>query len=261
MINSDIKCNNNNLIRLQKKLLDKGRIEKLGFFESITVKLYGKLDGKRGIPSKTSDGKWESPLMRKELAAYEEFCNKLWGKTQIELKDDYSELGFLLFRIKYYEQELELLRVEKPKPASEQELNIRFDGEENLSIDQVRRRRGENFRNQIASHNAKIHTLNSKIDESYESIERLHNYIFEINNVIKLICERVKKHLEQRRNIYWDSAYKIHPYREIMPVYPETIHDFKAENANIAQHKELEEEVIKIINIKKHLSIFNDELY
>ena len=76
-----------------KKLLLTTRTKQLGYLESLMMYLKGKADGKVGLPRKTDDGFWESPVLQKELAAYLKQTSLLWGQTQIELQNDYALVG------------------------------------------------------------------------------------------------------------------------------------------------------------------------
>jgi len=245
--------NNVRLTTQHGKMLKKGKLARMGLVEYLIVGCCGKADGKRGLPRENAKGDWSSPFLRKDWAAFGEFCDRAWGNVQLELSDEYAKLGVLIDRIKRYEQELKALADKEPRVASEEELTKRHKGEECLSDDQIRRRRGESARSKMASYNAKVENLQTGIREAYEKMEETHNQILEVNNANRMICQRVKDHVEQRRSVYWNSAQKYHPEKNKMPVCPPTLLEVEAELVYTAQHKLLEKETWEMMDRKERI--------
>ena len=243
----------NRLIRRQKKLLRRGRIRRLGIIEVLQLKHHGKADGRRGLPRERKRNSWDSPFMEAEAAAYEEFCDEVWGQLQIVLATDYAELETIVDHIARLKKDNDELWKREPKAPSEEALNKRLYGEESLSQDQVQRRRRKKSLSEKASHQSKARALGEQLKEAYDMLAKIFNHILEINNGTRMICERVKSHVNQRRNIYWDSAYRNHPEKERLPVYPEELSSGKAEAIYISQHKALSEEASQMLERRAEL--------
>ena len=253
--------NNVRLTTQHRKMLKKGKIARMGLIESLVVRHCGKTDGKRGLPRVNEKGDWSSPFLRKEWAAFGEFCDRAWGSVQLELSDEYAKLGVLIDCIKRYEQELKALANKEPRAASEEELTKRHKGEEGLSDYQIRRRRGKSARNKMESYNAKVGNLQIGIKEAYEKMEKIHNQILEVNNANRMVCQRVKDHVEQRRSVYWNVAQKYHPEKDKMPVCPSALAEAEAELVYTVQHKSLEKETLEMMDRKERILTHINDLY
>lgn len=253
--------NNVRLTTQHRKMLKKAKIARMGLIEYLIVRHCGKSDGKRGLPRENAKGDWSSPFLRKDWAAFGEFCDRAWGSVQLELSDEYAKLGVLIDRIKRYEQELKDLADKEPRAASEEELTKRHKGEEGLSDDQIRRRRGKSARSKMASYNAKVGNLQTGIREAYEKMEETYNRILEANNANRMVCQRIKDHAEQRRSVYWNAAQKHHSEKEKMPVYPSALPEVEAELVYTAQHKSLEKETLEMMDRKERIVAHINDLY
>ena len=62
-----------NRVKLSKqrhKKLDKGKGKKVGFIESIVLKITGYCDGRKGLPRQTDDNAWYSPFMSRDVNSF-----------------------------------------------------------------------------------------------------------------------------------------------------------------------------------------------
>lgn len=238
----------NNSEKKQRKMLKKAKVTKLSIFEAIKMNIIGQNDGKIGLPRQTETGTWDSPILRKEANAYNESCELEWGGTQMELKHDYAAVGALIDKIKRKEQILVQLRLEPPIENDELFLCERRCGEENLTDSQVKKRRQGEIIKKNAPYYEKIRIAEEEIRQAYIEIDEKLNHIIEINNGTRMICERLKYHAEQRRDIYWNAAYRKHPSKNEMPVVVEALPKPEAELTYIAQHKALEDEALAMLS-------------
>lgn len=135
-----------NRVKLSKqrhKKLDKGKGKKVGFIESIVLKITGYCDGRKGLPRQTDDNAWYSPFMSRDVNSYEEFCSHIWGSLQIENEVAYARLEELMDKIL---QERGLINTAKSKLEIaynfEKELELsRKKGEDKLTDAQIYARR------------------------------------------------------------------------------------------------------------------------
>jgi len=74
----------------------RGRTKRLGLLETLHMRCAGRSDGKIGIPKQADDGTWTSVIICKEITAYEEYCDKIWGDLQISLHWGHSRSDVLV---------------------------------------------------------------------------------------------------------------------------------------------------------------------
>ena len=135
-----------NRIKLRKqrhKKLGNGKGKKVGFIESIGLKIAGYCDGRKGFPRQMDEKGWYSPFMNRDVNSYEEFCSHIWASLQIENEGVYVKLEKLMDKI---QQEKKLLDTAKSeleiayKRETEAETS-RMRGEDKLTDAQIYARR------------------------------------------------------------------------------------------------------------------------
>ena len=89
------------------KKVNTGKGKKVGFFESINLKIKGFCDGYKGFPRQTDKNDWYSPFMNQEVNSFEEFCSHTWGSLQIENEGEYARLEELMDGIRQKKRLLE----------------------------------------------------------------------------------------------------------------------------------------------------------
>ena len=241
--------------------LKRGNVRKVGPIEAFIVKRHGKNDGRKGLPKQTENGLWCSPWMKKDEAAYEESCSKAWGYVQLTLTEEYALIGRLLDQAERIEGEVAELLARKPEEPAESEQTHRMEGEEDLSEDQVRRRRNREYARKTAQYNARVEALKGQITETRKKLEEVMNYVLEVCKGTRMCCERVRNHVIQRRNLYWESAYVNHARKADMPAFPDPIPQTSAsETKYMAQHRVMEEDAVAAISrmreLLKHFGAF-----
>lgn len=239
---------------VQKWMLQNAKTKNLGLFEALNMWFLGKGDGRAGLPRQARSEEWESPRLRKEKNAYAEFCDRAWGSTQLELAEHYKNVGALVDQIKRKEELLERLLQEAPQPPDDVYFQTRKSGEEDLPEDIVRSRRNRELAEQKAPYYAKLRALKQDIETAVTQMDQVQAHIIETNNFTRMVCERVKYHTEQRRDTYWNAAWRMHPEKDKMPITPEPLKESEAELTYTAPHKTLEDEVINMLARKKRLS-------
>ena len=244
--------------KAQRRMLRSAKAKHLGFFEAITMNFLGKSDGRAELPRQAQNGNWESPRLRKESSAYNEFCDRAWGTTQLDLKNDYTAVGVLIDTIKRDEEALEHLLMKAPQAPDELYLTTRMSGEEVLDDNQIRARRGREFAKDTAPYYARIKTLEDGISTAYAQLDKRHNHIIETNNTTRLVCERLKNHTEQRQDAYWNAALRTHPAKKEMPVTPAPLAKSEAELIYTMQHKTLEGEAVAMLVRRERLILLRE---
>lgn len=227
-----------NVKNSRTKYLRKGKIKDIGFWEKISLKIAGHMDGIRGLPREDKNGQWISPHIDKEIRSYDEFSSSMFGQLQIEEEKNYVRLDELIDSIVHINTQLENAKAEFEE-ASRREVAVdvsRKYGEGKLTDDQVaarrlreRDKRLEPFKNRISSLNAQ---LISEIDE----FSQLRNKIIEDNNATRMVCNRIKDHLYMRLDVYWNSALRKHSENSKMPAVPSVEISSRSEEVYMYPH-------------------------
>ena len=202
--------------------LQRGKMKGIGFFEGISLKIGGRIDGARNLPRENGDGCWISPRIEREVRAYDEFSDQMYGLLQIEKEDKYARLGSLMDSIVDTKAQLEAARADLGEALSHEGAPSisRKHGESKLTEAQVAARRAAERDKKMAPLRDRVSTLQNKLIAEVDEFSSLRNKIIEDNNSTRMICARVRDHLFQRLNVYWNSALYMHPEKAKMPAVP-----------------------------------------
>ncbi len=225
----------------------KGKVKGVGLFERLYLNAVGRMDGKAKLPRELNDGSWMSPHIDREIASFEEFAALTWGKLQLTKEEEYTRLRELTDSLPLTKSLLKSAEAELLVAVSNSGVDkTRKHGESRLTEAQVVERRTRERAKRLAPIRARVDALKSKLTAEAAEFSSLRNKIIEDENTTRLICLRVKDHLLQRMDIYWDSALKKHPDRARMPAVPSVEITATAEEAYLAPHKELMEKAERI---------------
>ena len=221
--------------------LNKGKVKGIGFFEGIGLKIRGRIDGSRNLPRECDDGHWCSPHLDREVRSYDEFSSKMWGQLQIEEEDEYARLGALMDSIRNTLVQLETAKADLKEALSYEGTHdtSRRHGESKLTDAQVTARRANERAKRLALLRSRISTLQSKLVAEVDEFSSLRNKIIEDNNSTRMICARVKDHLLQRMDVYWNSAMLKHSENARMPAVPSIEVASRAEAVYMEPHQAL----------------------
>ena len=215
-----------------------GRTKRLGLLEMLHMKIIGQADGKIGIPKQTDDGVWTSGTICKEITAYEEFCDKIWGDLQIRLHWGHSRSDVLVDELLRLEEKIKTVQSEEENyETNTLSPNYRKRGEDNLSDSQIAARRKREASKEREQRLAKLARLQEAYEEKYEELSFLHGFIVESSNAARHICERVMNHTKQRIDVYWRAAYRVHPDNDSMPVVIAPLKQSNAESTYLENHE------------------------
>lgn len=223
------------------KKVNNGRGKKVGFFESIGLKIKGFCDGRKGFPRQTDNEEWYSPFINQEVNSYKEFCSHTWGSLQIENEGEYARLEELMDGIRQKKGFLEVARAElavASRRESDSE-SSRKKGEDKLTDAQIRTRRKAEKEKKLAPLKNKVAGLEQELKDAEEAFSDLHSKLVEDDNTTRLICHRVRDHILMRLDVYWNSALGRHSDGASMPVVPILELKDEAEEAYLRPHKEL----------------------
>ena len=222
------------------KKVNNGKGKKVGFFESINLKIKGFCDGYKGFPRQNNKNDWYSPFMNQEVNSFEEFCSHTWGSLQIENEGEYVRLEKLMDGIRQTKGFLEAAKADFVAATRDNDSeSVRKKGEDNLTDAQIRARRKAEKDKKLAPVKKKVAGLEQELKNAEEAFSALHSKLVEDDNTTHLICHRVRDHILMRLDVYWNAALRCHPDGESMPVVPVMELQDEAEEAYLSLHKVL----------------------
>ena len=221
--------------RFRKKQISSlkwGKVKPLGFFEGIALKYAGYRDGKLKLPAKEGDT-WRSPFLDEEVSKYHEFCFRMWGRLQLAVEDSLTRVNHLMKSIPQTEQTLANAR----KVLTDEGERIRLccrsrrKGEENLTDEQVNRRREKELSSHLLSLQGKVHMLEKTLEQETAELFFLRSNLQELEQSTGMICRRVLEHTKLRAAAYWNAAMKYQSGDLPLPMTPGLEINQKAESA------------------------------
>lgn len=195
------------LRRMRMRSLNKGKARSLRFFEKMSMKYAGFVDGKKGLLSCNENGIWQSSTLKQEVDSYEEFCAELLGGLKLEEEEAFKELNILFDRIVLLRKKrLEEKAHFQAERAKEPDLTKRREGEEHLSELQVAARREREKEQALKPLREKVETCEKELSETIETIFAQLSRIKENLDSTAKIMNRVLQHCQRRVDVYWHSA-------------------------------------------------------
>ena len=241
--------------KMQNRMLSKGKTKRLSLFERIPLIIAGRSDGSRGLPRLSENGDWTSAILNREVHSYKEFCDKAWGKLQIDIAERFSKLGYLIDEAKRLEANAEKARerLDEAAKSTSSSGKERKHGEERLSESQVGSRRSRERAKQLQPLKSAVQNIESEVKDCLREAIMIKSEISEANKAVRLVCKRVMDHTRQRMDVYWNSSMRTHPEGANMPVIPSLKIVPDAELLYFKQHKSFLEDAegtIEYLNMK-----------
>lgn len=230
--------------------LRKGKVKGVGFFESIPLKIAGRIDGKRSLPNEVN-GKWVSPFIEKEIRSYDEYSSRIWGELQLEEEQAFARLAEVMDSVVHIKHQLDDAesKLNEAQSRDSSVVNSRKFGEENLTESQVISRRTREKEKRLAPARARVTNLSAKLTSEIDEFSAIRAKIIEDNNTTRMICNRVRDHSYQRLAVYWSSALYKHPEKNKMPTIPKVEILCNAEAIYLKPHRTLLEKAESLSEI------------
>ena len=237
----------NTFLQADKELsrqLMQGKTERLGFFETLHMKLLGRADGRLGIPRPAESGAWTSSLILKEIDAYEEHCEKIWGDLQLRLHESYSRREGLLDLLLRLRAEI---KAEKEREEAVLPPDAKKHGEEDLPAELIRARRKREADRVRARKQEKLAALRAQYTTALGELSDLHRSILEADYGARHACQRIMSHTLRRIEVYWRSALRVHPEGAGMPAGIGPLAAPRAETAYFTDHRQQNERTERLL--------------
>lgn len=204
------------IFRRYVRALKREKPARIGFVETAVQRRSGRTDSKNGSVRTSPDGSWSSAHIQKELDAYAECCERLWGKQQVDFEWAHVRCSVLMDEILRLSEEIEKnkTRCREEETASP---STRKRGEEELTDSQVAARRKRELNRKRAIYLQEISRQEAEQAKLYDELAVIYSFLEESDTALRLICERVACHVRQRIDVYWRAVVTHHPERESMP--------------------------------------------
>jgi len=222
----------------------------LGLIETARLRSLGKRDGHHGLPKQDETGVWTSPLLQKEVTAYNEFCIIIWGELQTKHEVKFKELANLFQEIPRIREQLDAQLRNAPPPP---DLTERIKGEEMLSEYLIRSRRQREYEKRHSGYFNKLRQIEITLEESYQELSELLSAIQAAEKTVHLRCEQASEHALQRIAIYWSGVLRTHPRFKVIPPTPDICLEASAEAEYYSLNQSVQEEAQSILALSRHI--------
>ena len=220
------------------------------FFSGIPLRIVGNSDGKKGLPKPTEKDYWMSPLIERLNKAYAQRQDEEYRICAEKTRDLQIKVESLKREVKRKEERRDELSAElAASTPSESALTFRFGGEERLPESGIRMRRLSEHNAQWGGKRAELAAFESFLRETHPQIASLNAEIDEVETDTRLLVERVRANTDARILVYYHSALKVHPQREIMPPCPR-LTETNGESTYLSSRGAEPERIITMQNIR-----------
>lgn len=198
----------------------KGNLRKVGVWEGLWLRIAGRHDGALGLPREGADGRWTSAFVDHEVNGYAEFCSHMWALLQMENERDYARLNELTVSIPLTRARLDEVGTALEAARQEAQAAARKAGEDALTDDQVHARRAREQEKALLPLQEKLLALQTQLETETDEFFRTNSRLEENGNTIRMSIHRLREHVLQRLDVYWNAAMAVHPKGAAMPVVP-----------------------------------------
>lgn len=232
------------------KHIAKGQSEKVGRLERLTLRWYGSIDGKNGLPREDKDGRWGSPFIDEKVRAFAVFGDNEWKNLQHEHEELYVRMEELMCEIR--QKKTLLGDAQDLLSESDYEPEIfRKKGEDGLSENVVKARRAAERAKKIAPVKREIDQLKTEIFDVEKELRKIVGFVEEECNTVKMFLHSKRDSMFQRMDIYWNAAMKKHPESNRMPLIPIVEVELEHEKKYMAAHRKKIEDAEKYLKISE----------
>ena len=239
--------------------LNHGHSKAVGYLEKLSMIKAGKHDGINGLPKNSGEGKWTSAVLQREVHSCQEYCDKMWGKLQINMEKTYAEIDRLKDVI--LKNKTDIIRLDNEVSIKEEniDLSMRKSGEEDLSDSVVASRRQKELNKETAETTGRIRLLKTKNEQLYNELYKLRGIVAEATTTTKLMTHKIEEHSRQKIDIYWNAAYEVHPDKDHMPPIADVNLKSNGEETFVLKHSNTDNALIAILSGFKDMQNNNNQ--
>ncbi len=198
------------------------KVNGINFFEGVYLKWIGKKDGRKALPFKDERSVWMSPFIDREIHCFQEYCSAAWESLQVQKADEWVELSQILNALDEKKRQLNIA-IENLNYVMHQEVGVERErryGEKKLNDTQVKARRVREQNQRLSTYRNKVSTLEKEYEEELKRVTVKFSKLSEDMNSTRMNCKRMKEHLYQRLDVYWNAAWINHDQKEGMTIIP-----------------------------------------
>lgn len=192
--------------RYLMRTLKRGKKARLGIMEKVSLSLKGRRDGIFGFPKEDAERGWTSPSIQREINSCNEAHNRICGILQIRLGEKYRKADSLAAQLVYCRAKTEELLERMPADLTNGQAGERRKGEERLTEQQVNNRRAREHEKRTQKYLLQKDQAEKEEEAAYRELIELKGYIVQKNYEAELACERIRNHVQQRIDYYWNAA-------------------------------------------------------
>ncbi len=220
---------------------------RVGPVEKLFLTKAGKDDAKVELPKEGVDGRWMTAFIQREIGSCRETIAKKLLVVQNKLFDHYANAMELVGKIQYVEKKAARVLEEIPEEPTDEELNCRRSGEEELTKEQVQKRRIREYEKQKLSLEEKADSILDEAADDVKKLIREESFISQVENLVDIYVARVTNHSRQRIDAYWNALYSYGTDKGRIPSYYQH-EDEEASRVNFRDlHAKEHEKIAKLL--------------
>lgn len=242
----------------------------INIISKLLLKRRGKKDGKKSIPSVTSENKenYISPTIRKEHSRVDEAMAKVSRRIDKMTSEIYVETDLLIADLIQRAQEVEnldnelkstlkkwdIIIYDNPKIADEMRemLKVKRKNEEPLDNVGIRLRRFAEYQKEIDKLRKRKAQSKNELKEDYKQITANYRKICVIDKQIDEIFWEFCARIDRRVAWYWQGVLIKHPFRDAIPQEPPKAQNKYIKDLLKASRDELKSRIDSIKDIYKN---------
>lgn len=192
---------------------------RIGYIERFFLKRAGLTDARAGLPKEWDGRMWLTAFIQKEKSACNETISKKMLIVQHRLQNHYVLAMELAGRIKQIENQANLIAKRFPAEPTDIELNHRKNGEDDLTDEQIHRRRRCEYEKARLRIEKEVADVMKRADDDIRSLFIEESFISQMEHLAEIYVLRIKNHSRQRIDVYWSVLYANCEGREKIPAY------------------------------------------
>ena len=180
---------------------------RVGPVEKLLLTRAGKADAKVGLPKESSDGKWLTAYIQREIGSCNETISERLQLIQNRMKMHYAHATELAGNIQQVENDAAKVLERIPPVPTEEETGYRKNGEEELTDDQVHKRRIREYDRARQQIEEQAETIMERASDDIRDLIKEESFISQVENLFDIFIARMTAHSHQRIDAYWNVLY------------------------------------------------------
>lgn len=195
------------------------RMERVGSIERLFLIRAGKRDASIGLPKEGNDGRWMTAYIQREVGSCNETLSRRQQLIQKRMMVHYAHAKELAGNIQQVESEAAQVIKRIPEAPTEEEAYIRKHGEEELTDEQVCKRRVREYERTRQKIEEEAALIRGKADDDVKKLIKEESFISQVEELLEIYSSRIIYHSISRIEVYWNSFYANNKDNARMPAF------------------------------------------